>query len=98
MPAYIVVQVEVKDSVRYEAYKNLTTPTLAKYHGRFIVRGAKTEMLEGEWDPKRLVILEFPTQELAKSWWSSDEYAPAKLLRQQTANTKMILVEGYEGT
>ncbi|MBS1488407.1 MAG: DUF1330 domain-containing protein [Bacteroidetes bacterium] len=98
MPAYIIVQVEVQDPVRYEDYKKMTTGTLAKYRGQFIVRGAKTETLEGEWDPKRLVVLEFPTKELARAWWASEEYAPAKLLRQQTAKTKMILVEGYERT
>jgi uncharacterized protein (DUF1330 family) len=67
---------------------------LAKYQGKFIVRGGKTETLEGGWDPKRFVVIEFPTVELAKSWWSSEEYAPAKELRYKTAKSKMILVEG----
>lgn len=94
MRAYIVVQIEIADPVRYEEYKKLTPGTLQKYQGKFVVRGAKTEILEGEWDPKRFVILEFPSKELAKAWWASEEYAPAKSLRQQSADTKMILVEG----
>jgi uncharacterized protein (DUF1330 family) len=69
---------------------------LAAYDGKFIVRGGKTEMLEGEWNPQRIVVMEFPTVEKAKQWWASEEYAPAKSLRQRTAYTRMIAVEGFE--
>ena len=95
MPAYIVVDVEVNDPVKYEDYKKLTPISLAKYQGKFIVRGGKTETLEGGWNPMRFVVLEFPNAELAKKWWASEEYAPAKAIRHQTAKTKMILAEGY---
>jgi uncharacterized protein (DUF1330 family) len=53
-------------------------------------------LLEGEQAPKRIVVLEFPTKEQANAWWSSEEYAPAKALRQRTSTTRMILVEGVE--
>jgi uncharacterized protein (DUF1330 family) len=95
MPAYIIVDVEIHDPVQYEDYKKLTPISLAKYQGKFIVRGGKTETLEGGWDPQRIVVLEFPTAALAKSWWASEEYAPAKALRHRTAKSKMILVEGH---
>ena len=94
MPAYIIVDVEIHDPVQYEDYKKLTPISLAKYQGKFIVRGGTTETLEGGWDPQRIVVLEFPNAELAKSWWDSEEYAPAKALRHRTAKSKMILVEG----
>jgi uncharacterized protein (DUF1330 family) len=94
MSAYIVVQVEVKDAVRYEAYKRLVPASLAKYGGRFVVRGGRTETLEGTWSPKRFVMLEFPDVERAKAWWSSADYAEAKALRQATSHTEMIVVEG----
>ena len=68
--------------------------SVAAYGGRFIVRGGRTESLEGKWTPERIVILEFPTVERAKAWWSSAEYAEAKGLRQATARTQMIVVEG----
>ncbi len=97
MPAYIIVDVEIHDPVQYEDYKKLTPISLAKYQGRFIVRGGKTETLEGGWDPQRIVVLEFPNSTLAKSWWASEEYAPAKALRHRTAKSKMILVEGHSG-
>ncbi len=94
MPAYIIVEVKINNPEEYEGYKKLTPLSLAKYQGKFIVRGGKTETLEGSWSPERIVVLEFPTTELARSWWASEEYAPAKAIRQQNASTKMILVEG----
>ena len=97
MPAYIIVDVDIQDAVLYEAYKKLTPGSLATYGGKFIVRGADTETLEGDWQPGRFVILEFPSVAAAKKWWNSPEYAPAKALRQKSANTRMIVVNGYSG-
>ena len=94
MPAYIVVEVEVLDKERYENYKQMVPPSLAAYGGKFLVRGGEVGTLEGTWSPKRLVILEFPSVERAKAWWGSTEYADAKALRQATARTQMIVVEG----
>ncbi len=96
MPAYVIVEVEVDDHIIYEEYKKLTPAAIAAYDGKFVVRGAKTECLEGEWNPERIVIIEFPSIERAKEWWSSPEYAKAKSLRQKSAKTKMILVQGLE--
>jgi len=94
MPAYIVAEVEVLDPQRYEQYKNMVPASLAEYGGRVLVRGGNVETLEGDWSPKRLVILEFPSVEKARSWWNSEEYEEAKALRQATARTRMILAEG----
>jgi uncharacterized protein (DUF1330 family) len=94
MPAYVVVEIEVLDAERYEEYKRLVPPTLAAYGGRFLARGGRAETLEGGWAPKRIVILEFPSVERAEEWWGSSEYAEAKALRQATARTQMIVVEG----
>ena len=94
MSAYIIVQVDVKDPVRYEDYKRLVPASLAKYGGRFVVRGGRTETLEGTWSPKRFVMVEFPDVQRAKAWWASAEYAEAKMLRQATSHTEMIVVEG----
>jgi uncharacterized protein (DUF1330 family) len=97
MPAYIVVDVSIHNAENYEDYKKLTPASIAAYGGKFIVRGGKTETLEGDWQPGRMVVIEFPTVERAKQWWASEEYAPAKALRQANAETKMILLEGFEG-
>jgi uncharacterized protein (DUF1330 family) len=94
MAAYVVVQVDVKDPLRYEDYKRMVPASLAKYGGRFLVRGGHTETLEGTWEPKRFVLVEFPDVAQARAWWASPEYAEAKALRQATSLTQMILVEG----
>lgn len=97
MPAYIIVDVTIHTAENYEGYKKLTPASIAAYGGRFIVRGGKTQTLEGNWQPGRLVVLEFPSMERAKEWWASKEYAPAKAMRQANAETQMIVVEGFEG-
>ncbi|MGC1241840.1 MAG: DUF1330 domain-containing protein [Chryseosolibacter sp.] len=94
MKAYVIVDVRITDPERYEAYKKLTPGSLEPYDGKFIVRGAETETLEGSWNPGRIVVLEFPSLEKARAWWSSEGYAPAKALRQSASVTQMILVEG----
>ena len=94
MAAYIIVDVKINDPIEYEEYKKLTPGSLMPFEGKFVVRGGLTETLEGEWKPERIVVLEFPTVALAKEWWSSTEYAGAKRIRQRTAHTKMIVVEG----
>ena len=94
MPAYVAVQIDVRDAVTYERYKELAPPSIAAYGGRYLVRGGATTTLEGEWSPTRFVILEFPSVEQARRWWDSPEYAEAKALRQASASTQMLLVEG----
>lgn len=96
MKAFIIADVAITDPQRYEEYKKLTPASLLPYDGRFVVRGGTAETLEGTWAPGRVVVLEFPSLEKAKAWWSSDEYAPAKALRQSASNTRMIVVEGFE--
>jgi len=92
--AYIIVDVDIHDPETYERYKTLTPASLIPFGGKFVVRGAATTTLEGSWTPKRFVMLEFPSADAARAWWSSPGYAEAKKLRQSVATTQMILVEG----
>lgn len=94
MPAYVLVQVDVKDPVRYEDYKVMVPPSIAKFGGRFLVRGGRTHTLEGTWSPRRLVVVEFPSLEQAQAWYASAEYAEAKALRQATSDSQMLIAEG----
>ena len=94
MAAYVIAHIDVKDPVRYEDYKAMSPISITKYGGRFIARGGKTEVLEGSWQPKRLVLLEFPSAERAREWWASEEYAPARALRQATSDGELINVDG----
>lgn len=94
MVAYVINDMEVTDPALLEEYKKLSPATVARYGGRFLARGGKTETLEGAWSPHRLVILEFPSYEQAKAWAHSPEYAPAKRLRQKASRSNIVVVEG----
>jgi uncharacterized protein (DUF1330 family) len=94
MPAYVIVDVSIHDHEEYERYKKLTPGTIAAFNGRFVVRGGEVTTMEGDWTPERIVVLEFPSRELANAWWNSEIYANAKVIRQRSAHTKIIMVEG----
>jgi len=94
MSAYIIVEIDVQDPIGYEEYKKLAGPTVEARAGKYIVRGGRTEVLEGDWQPKRIVVLEFTSMEKAKEWLNCDEYREPRKMRHATAKTNMILVEG----
>lgn len=94
MAAYVILDIEVTDPVGFEQYKQLAPPALTAYGGRCVARGGRTETLEGDWVPNRLVILEFPDVALAKQWLESPEYREARGLRRQSATTNMVVIEG----
>ena len=96
MPAYVIVEIEVVDPARYEDYKRQAAATVHKFGGKYIARGGKTEVLEGDWQPKRIVILQFDSMERAKEWLNCEEYREPRKLRHATAKTNMILVEGID--
>jgi|SRR5271167_2238829 len=96
MSAYVLVNVDTSDPEKYEAYKAIAQETVAQFGGRYLVRGGRMTVLEGEWRPTRMVILEFESFERAMAWWESETYAPAKTLRQSLSKTDMILVDGYD--
>ena len=94
MAAYIINDMEVTDPVAFEQYRQLSPATVAHYGGRFLVRGGAVEPQEGHWTPKRLVILEFASMEQARAWIDSPEYAPARRLRQMSAVSNLVIVDG----
>jgi uncharacterized protein (DUF1330 family) len=96
MSAYAIVEIDVTDPVGYEDYKNQASATVHQYGGKYIVRGGKTEVLEGDWQPKRIVILQFPSMERAKEWLHCEEYREPRKLRHKTAKTNMVVVEGFD--
>lgn len=94
MAAYVVIDIEVTDPSGYEEYKKLAPPSIAARGGKYLARGGATEVLEGEWVPKRLVILEFESIAKAKEWLNCAEYEAGRKLRHRTAKTNMVVVEG----
>ena len=96
MSAYLIVDIEVKDAAGYEEYKRMAAESIRAFGGRYLVRGGAAEVLEGDWEPGRLVVLEFPGVERARAWWSSEEYRKAREIRLRTAGCRMVLVEGLQ--
>ena len=94
MPAYIIVNVEVTNPDAYQEYVAKVGPSIQTYGGRYLVRGGKTEILEGTCVPRRVVVVEFADSAKARSWWNSQEYAAAKSIRHANAKTDMFIAEG----
>jgi uncharacterized protein (DUF1330 family) len=94
MAAYVINDMQVTDPTMLEEYKAISPATVAQYGGKFLARGGPCEMIEGEWIPQRLVILEFPDLQSAHAWLESSEYAPARRLRQLASKSNLVVVEG----
>lgn len=94
MAGYVIVEIDVTDPVEYEEYKKQAAATVAQHGGKYIVRGGAIETLEGDWKPKRIVVLEFPSTQRAKEWLNCAEYREPRKIRKRTAKTNMILVDG----
>ena len=100
MTAYIIVDIEVHNPEHYGEYLKQITPTVAACGGRYLVRGADSMVVSGDWQPKRMVVMEFPDLAAAQHWATCDEYAPIHAMRTQNASANMIIVEGsvdYKG-
>jgi uncharacterized protein (DUF1330 family) len=95
MAGYIIAEVQVTDPERYEEYRRQVEGTIAAYGGTYLVRGGKSEALEGAAPAGRHVVLKFESYEQAKAWYDSSEYEGPKALRQATSTGRLILVDGY---
>lgn len=94
MAAYVLAEIEITNPAGYKEYTAMVPATIEKYGGRFLVRGGRSEVLEGDWPQRRRVIIEFPSFEQARKWFDSPEYEKPKALRQANSNGRLLLVEG----
>ncbi len=94
MPAYLIADMNVTDPAAYEEYKRLAPPAIQKYGGRYLARAGETAILEGDWAPTRLVILEFESLEKAKAFFDSPEYRVARKAREGTGKFRMVVTDG----
>jgi uncharacterized protein (DUF1330 family) len=94
MAAYVIAEMLITDPQTYDEYKKQVGPLVAKFGGRFIVRGGQHEVLEGDRQVHRIVVLEFPSMEVLKSWYNSPEYAPLLAMRQRASKGSLVVVEG----
>lgn len=94
MPAYLVTTITVTDPQRFDDYRKLAGPAVALHGGKFLVRGGARKILEGKFDANRLVVVEFPSAEAAKTFYNSAEYQAARQKRLGACDLNMVLVEG----
>jgi uncharacterized protein (DUF1330 family) len=94
MAAYLVVDISVTDPVQFEEYKKLAPAAIAKYGGRYLIRGGAYEVLEGGWNPQRVTVVEFESLEKLKAFYGSPEYQAAIRTRAGAANMNMLAVQG----
>jgi uncharacterized protein (DUF1330 family) len=94
MAAYLLVDITVTDPVQYEKYKRLAQAAIARHGGRYLVRGGETVVLEGSWQPKRVVVVEFPDLQRARAFYDSPEYREARAAREHVASMNMVAVAG----
>jgi uncharacterized protein (DUF1330 family) len=94
MPAYVIAETDIHDPERYERYRAASPGAVAAGGGRFLVRGGELAVLEGDWHPSRLVVLEFDDLEAARRWYDSEEYREARKLREGAATLRVVAVQG----
>jgi uncharacterized protein (DUF1330 family) len=96
MPAYVIVETDVSDPERYEQYKTAASAAVTAHGGRYLVRGGEQDVLEGDWRPPRLVVLEFEDLAAARRWYDSEQYRQARELRAGAARLKLVAVQGVD--
>jgi uncharacterized protein (DUF1330 family) len=94
MAAYIIADIRVTDHASYDQYRPLAAASIARFGGRFVVRGGEVDLLEGEPQPERIVVIEFPDADTARRWYGSAEYQAALKIRQAASRGRVVLVEG----
>jgi len=92
--AYVIADIDVTEPEQFGRYRELSTVAAARYGGRFLVRGGSTDVLEGDRQPARVVIVEFDSVEAARRWYDSPEYREARAVRQAASTSSFVLVEG----
>ena len=97
MAAYMIVEVDTIDEPLMAEYRKHTPGAIAKFDGKFIVRGGRTRTLEGGWTPKRIVLIEFPSYAKAEEFYDSDHYKPLLEMRLKAGKCKAIIVDGHNG-
>ena len=94
MAAYVIADVEVTDPAGYDEYRKGVPATIAAHGGRYLARGGAVQVLEGDWIPRRAVILEFPSLERARAWYDSPEYRPLREMRARASNSRLVIIDG----
>ena len=94
MAAYLIADIDIADANAFEEYRRDVPASEKPFGGRYLARGGLTEVLEGDWDPHRLVIIEFPDMASLRAWYNSPEYIRLKAIREKCATARLIALDG----
>ena len=94
MSAYAILDLKIFDKEKLKEYKNVAPEIIKKFGGKIIIRGGKSNTVEGNWKPERIVMIEFPNYETANDWWNSNQYKVTIELRKKGANTNVLIIDG----
>lgn len=94
MAAYLIADVKITDPEKFKDYGSLVPETVEKYEGKYLIRGGDYGVMEGNWNPQRLVVIEFKSMELLKEWYHSEAYSGPMSIRHLSADTNLLFVEG----
>jgi uncharacterized protein (DUF1330 family) len=92
MTAFVLADVDIQSPADYQEYVRRNTAIVQQHGGRFVVRGGKYEVLEGDTALHRLVLIEFPNAEAAHAWYDSPEYQEVRTIRQRHARTHLLAI------
>lgn len=93
MPAFLIADIDVKDADTYTAYRTANPDIVNKFGGRYVSLGGESKVLEGDWHPRRTVIIEFPDMAAIDEFYESDEYVELRKIRWQSADSRLVAIE-----
>ena len=96
MPVYLIADITVHDAERYREYVENVPALIRKHGGVYRVRGGDLQILEGDWSPSRLIVLEFPDRDAALAFHNDPEYEPYRNLRQSISDSSLVIVDGHD--
>lgn len=94
MAAYVLIDSEITDPPVYNRFLEAARPVVEAHGGRYLVRGGATHVVQGNWTPRRPVVIEFDSVEQAKAWQDAPDYADLKRMLNRSSNTDVVIVEG----
>jgi uncharacterized protein (DUF1330 family) len=96
MPAYLIADIELKDSAAYQGYVREVSRLIERHGGTYLARGGQVETIEGEWAPRRLVIVRFPDMQAIRDFFADPDYQSVAEIRWKTATSNIVAVDGVE--
>ena len=93
MPAFFIADIDVHDADRYASYRDANPGIVNKFGGRYVAVGGTVKVLEGDWQPRRTIIIEFPDMNALTAFYESEEYGKLRPIRWDSADSRIVAIE-----